>query len=731
MPLGSMYDPDGFTIPTPAIEEATRSVSDYLAALPGNGGRILAVTGEHGMGKTYLAQHVLNQARATADGPIHTMYVLARNQTFVELYEDFAEKLLIPFPSELPDLVRRVYSDIVAESLRSSELTARVAADLDRGILDPVSVVERYGLAQSDFLEALRQRLERVTSQPEFALSLTLLLRPEFEASVREWLLGHAPDPVLRERGIGQTISTESLALQAMGVFTLLYGHARIPFLLVIDELEQILLRRDRPDADVMSSFQQFLEIFIRAGGFLLLAGVPESVESLRPSIKQRIGQPVRMRPFTAMDATAIITRGRPEDSGVAALAPFTPTTIEYLVDLVGGVARTVVRIGRRLYETAVAKGVDINPAMVREAVRGEYDVNLTAIVHREIESVLSASGWPYLIDRRVGQPGVPVDYWIEIGEDAHCAVLITDFVLSADATARLRNHAAALREGPGNVQIILVVTGLVSNEYVIELTRDMGGRPLRAEISQFGEDFAGAFKSAVDRLLPPGPPGVDRAVDGAVLDRVVRQQTNVYRLLGQTSTQLAGFQVNVNRQFARILDRLHAVEASRSPQPPSAEAPLPDEVTALFADAEGALYQLADMDATFREAMRVDRDPGPVPFRVDRLASPEVQRAAGTGFLLDRLLAALRSAIEVWYERAIGRESDERLWDQLALVCQTFDRMCEELPGLTVAGLAELTPHADTGRSTSQRRTVPEAFEGLGGRVRHALRDRLHRVVG
>jgi Cdc6-like AAA superfamily ATPase len=728
--LGSMYDPAGDTIPTPAIEEAIRSVSAYLAVRDARGGRILAVTGDHGMGKTYLAQHVLNQARETAGRPIRTVYLLARNQTFVELYEDFAEQLLKPSSTEVLDVVRKIYAGIVADSLRGSELTERLAGDLDRGALDPIAVVERYGLPQSDFLESLQRRLERVTSQPEFSIALTLLLRPEFEASVREWLLGNAPDPLLRERGVRQTVDTEPLALQAMGVFTLLYGHAGIPFLLAIDEIEQILLRRDRPGADVLGSFQQFLEIFVRAGGFLLLAGVPESVESLKRSVRQRLGEPVRMRPFTAEDAGAIITRSRPGLEGAAALAPFTPTTIEYLVALVGGVARTVVKMGHRLYETAVAKEVLVTPAMVREAVRGEFDVNVTAIVHREIESVLSASGWPYTIDRRIGQPSVPVDYWTEVHEDAHCAVLITDFVLSQENADRLKERVETLRQERGDVEVIVVVVGLLSAEFAADLTQAIGSRPLRVELSDFGDEFTAAFKSAVDRLLPTRPAGVDAVTGPAELDRVVRQQTNIYRLLGQTFTRMEGFRSNSDRQFGAIVELVRSLQSSPAPAA-RAESPMPDDVAAMFADGEAALYRLSEVDTLFRETLRVDGPPASTPTRLDRLDSPEVLRGAGAGYLLERLLAAFRSAVGSWYEQAISQEPDGGLWDRLELACQRFDTMCEAVPGLAVDRLADLTEPAAVTRPGRRRRSVPEALEGLGNRVRLALRSRFDGAVG
>ncbi|MDI6104015.1 hypothetical protein QLQ12_36040 [Actinoplanes sp. NEAU-A12] len=713
--LGSHYDPEGVTIPTKAIQDASTTVGEYLT-LPGPGqGHVLAVIGDHGMGKTYLARHVLSLVKRQPDLQIRTMYLVARDQTFVELYQDFAEELLVQSPREIPNLVRRIYARIVADSLRESELTARLATELDSGNLDPVDVVERYGLRESRYHRELQQRLEAVTDNPEFGVAFALLLRPAFEPSVREWLRGHTPDPLLRERGIQQTLDTETRALEAMGVFTLLYSHAGFKFLLVVDELEQILRRRDRPDTAVLSAFQQLLEVFVQAGGFLMLAGVPEAISSLTPAVRGRIGQPIVMKPFTGDDVATFFKTARPGLSEPDALAPFTPATAAYLAELVGGNPRAVVMLGYKLVQAA--RGVDVTPAMVREAVREHFNFDVLRSVNREVASTVSASGWPYEVGLRVGQPSVLVDYWISIGDEgAHCAVLIADSILGDEDARRLRDAAATISAEPGPTEVILVVSGVLPPRWVPELAQAFGRNPLAYDRTSFGDDFQIAFKAAVDRLGPLGRIGAEDTVSHS---RIARQQANMYRLLGQTANRLEGLRAQSDRQWATVSQVLADLAATAPARLPDVTAVLPAEVEALFTRADEALHLTVDTESVIRRAFGLGTDASQFPSTANQLGQTVIQRAAGTGWLLRTMLSAFREAVGQWYAEALNREPTSEQWESLDGHCETFALLYEQLPVLSVEALRDFT-----GPVERQPPTVSDAMGALGSRVRRKLRS-------
>ncbi|WP_229069025.1 ATP-binding protein [Actinoplanes sp. DH11] len=718
--LGAMYDPNAVTITTPAIERALAAVADYLSAPNRSGtGRVLAVTGEHGMGKTHLAKHVIHRAEHSGSAPVRTLYLIAGNRTFVELYKDLVDVLLKQSGSEVPDLVRRIYAGIVAGLLRQSRLGERVADDLDAGLRDPVRVVDDHGLVESDLLDSLENRLRAVTSNRDFSLVLTLMLRPEFESSAREWLLGHPPDSLLRERGLSRTIDSEGMALEAMGVFALLYHHAGVPLLLAIDEIEKILLRPDRPGDEVIGALQQFLEKIAAAGGFLMLVGLPEAIEGLPRPVRDRIGEPIRMAPFTGTDVTAFIADSNPGRQGPAALRPFTPATIDYLVDLVGGIARPIIKIGNRLLRKAADKGVDVTAAMVREALREEYDIDVPRAAHREIENNLSAAAWPYELNHRVGRPGITVDYWVTVAEGAYCAVVITESVLDAAEAEALRGRIEVIRAEPYAVEVILVAVGILPPEWAEQLAAAMNSRPVRFDSRSFGEDFENALRTAVNRLGPPetaAEPG--RPAPAAALGRLARQQSNMFRLLGQTTTGLDGFRASSDRQFAKILSLLQELAppaATPEPLPPA----LPDDVTELFGRAEAALQRIPQVRTLFDAALRIEDRPAELPFRLDLLRSRTIHRAAGVGFVLQEWLAAFHRSVTQWYAAAVEGAPAAYDWDLLANVCQIFDAVCDELPVLAVDDLADLLgPVPD-----SSAPAVVDALDRLGSRVQGQMR--------
>jgi hypothetical protein len=756
VPLGRRYGSDTITIPTAAIREATSILDEYLSAQLADGtsaagpearrgavknvatGNVLAVIGEHGTGKTHLALHLRRHAERRGGDRTLAMYLVARDRTFRELYRDFAEDLY-QVRDQVRNRVRAVYAEIVAQDLASSDLTARVADGLADGSLDPVEVVERFGLMESVFLRELRDRLGRVTENAEFAIALSLLLRPAFEPAVWEWFLEREPDPILRERGITTVVNTEQLALEAMGVFALLYGDTGHQIVLVIDELEQILLAADRPDDAAVGAFKRLLEVFTQANGFLLLAGLPESIESLRKDVRQRVGRPVRMSPFSGADLRRFILerQGHPgTEKSVAALAPFTEDTIDYIVSLLGGVPRSILRVCYELYRVATSLGTDVTPAMVREVVRTQFNLATTKNVRVEIQQTLDASGYEYLTGHLVGRPPTTADYFVVVGDQgARCAVLLNESVLNDEEAMTLGQRVTAIRAEVPVSEFLLVVMGFVPDTHRPALAEQFGNPPLVYDVNSFGDDFERAFKTAVDRLAESPQDGDDElALIRGRLERLTRQQTRVHGFIGQVSAHLDRLQASSDRQLLDIqrtlLDLRQQVATTSLATGVPARPDLPANVAGLFAEADTALYMVDGIDTMLRLALRPATD------EVDQvwpglpggLRSTEVQRAVGIGSLLQRLVRAFRDAVGEWYRSVRPDEgghwvlADDRR-ETLDALCDTFDEVYGYLPVHRLAQLTSLTgrvPDSEAGGEAGERpRSVPDAFDRLGLRVR------------
>ena len=93
-------DTDDMTIETAAIRQATAYLSDYLEAAPTSSvepdGKVIAILGDHGTGKTHLAIRLVRHARQVLDHLEQAMYLDATGDDFVELYRRFMRKLGLP-----------------------------------------------------------------------------------------------------------------------------------------------------------------------------------------------------------------------------------------------------------------------------------------------------------------------------------------------------------------------------------------------------------------------------------------------------------------------------------------------------------------------------------------------------------------------------------------------------------------------------------------------------------
>ncbi len=177
---------------------------------------------------------------AQNDDRLHLFYLDAPSDNFLDLYK---ERFLPKLPKK--EVVRRVedcYSDLLATEMEGSNVTKRIGEALRSKQIRLQEVIENIGLMESVFTRRLGVRLKEITEKEDFATALLLLLRPEFEDAVWEWLAGNEPDAVLKERGISRTIDNDAAALEAIGVKSFLFGYLGHSFILVIDEMEKVLV---------------------------------------------------------------------------------------------------------------------------------------------------------------------------------------------------------------------------------------------------------------------------------------------------------------------------------------------------------------------------------------------------------------------------------------------------------------------------------------------------------
>ncbi|MGP4020771.1 AAA family ATPase [Saccharopolyspora sp. 5N708] len=738
------FAPDTVTIPTPAIREAVRLLDGYLDS-PQHG-NVIAIVGDYGTGKTHLAVELLQHANRRVPEVTKTIYLDAPAGTFVALYRRFIEQL------ELRDVRERVqeyYADIVADALSESAFGMDLAQPLRAGEIDPVEVVSRLGLMESSFLQQVQRKLEDVTHNEAFGTALTLLLRHGFDDVVWEWLTGHEPDQILADRGIASAVDTDAAALEAMGVFALLYGHRNRRFIVVIDELDKVLSAANRPTEDAIEGFKKLLEVFAGARAMLVLAGLPDYLEVLSGNARQRIGRVITASALSAENTIDFIRESRRRAHGEDLLEPFTVDTVNYLVKLTDGIARKIVRLCYQLYRKATEQQRPVTVAMVHEvALNNQFDHASIDDVRNAIRRVLNAQGSTYRRDQLVGlDENSRADYWIPVGRSGSgCALLLTESVLTSEDSQRLARRATAIRNAAGQTEALLVVVGYLPTEFAAELGAAFGAEPLVYDHWTFNETLASALAARIRGLESVAADDPLEAVQER-LGRMSRQQANTQRFIEQLAIRLEDTRNSSDRQLAvlqrelaGISDTLYAA-APRDDDGARVAKPLrlPAEVARLFDDAVSALDSLSQVVVVLRAAfVSTDEDPARgVDVRDeirDWLRSQKVFPAVGVAVLLSRLVVAFRDGIADWYRSAAPPTTQGQLYivdrERLSTLCRTYDVLYEYLPliGLEVLGdLATSSTGTDdlydqTVRSSARLANIRETLDGLGSRIHNAM---------
>lgn len=728
------------TVSTPAIHEARHLLDGYLTAPAKVGsGNVLAIVGDYGTGKTHLAAELLRHIGRTAGSTTHTISLEASTGTVGRLYHAFVAQL------DQADVTRRVreyYADIVADDLGPSEHAAGLVPKLRSGELDPVQVVDQLELMDSDLLQRVRGKLEDVTNKEEFGTALTLLLRTGFDRAVWEWFRGGVPDQILVDRNIREAIRSDADALEAMGVFALLYGHRSHRFVLVIDEVDKLLsTSQDTVTAPV--GFKRMLEVFAAANALLILVGLPDYIDAVGKTVVERVGRIIQVSALTTEHVEEYIRRRQQEASGSAILAPFTHDSVKYLVDITDGVARKVVRLCHYLYREAASEGpqAQVTEAMVREIARAQvgFFVNIES-VRREVRRTLDAQGLPYIRDYSIGSnANARVDYWIPLGDgDSGCAVLITGSVFGTHDVELLNETAIMIKNAVTDAETVLIVVGYLPAVLSQELTDVFGIEPLVYDRWTFNESLAAILSTRASRVEEASAEEPLTVVRNKV-ERMSRQQTNTQRLIEKLAAYVDTIQASTSHEFGAIrrdLDgitqALQSTSGGRMTDRGAAPPSLPQSVSALFEDTSSALSKLSLVDEVFQKALTgAGRSlPDAVEARMairTRLGSPKLFEAVGVVSLLRTLLDAFRDAVTEWYRlHASGvRDVDK---EELSALCRSYDALYDVLPLFRLTEFDEFEVSMGSLGSTRLADTY-DAFNDFAGRVQAALLSEIFAV--
>jgi hypothetical protein len=741
--------PETVTIPTAAVGEVYELVDSYLQAtsvvgggVGGHGerlvgtGKICVIEGDYGTGKTQLAIEVLDRmSRANDDGRVtgRIFYDVAPGGTFHTFYADLMNRAI--GKDDVLARVREFYADVVADSLRDMPYTDALVTDLELGRRDPLRVVDRYGLKEGALQEALRHRLTSVTSDPTFSRGLALLLEPDLGDLVWTWFSGGSLSQVLIEWGVEHPISTDVLAMDALGVVALLYGRRNRRFVLVIDEMEKLALDWGRSESSKAQAFKRLLEVFRTAGACLVVCGLSD-VFTVLPRDHGRIDKTIHPSPLSEQDVRWYIAESQQRLERGRTLTPFTEESIRYLIYLTDGNAREVVRLCYEAYQEASATGREVTPSLLNKIARGQSSYGGAEAVRRIVEDLLvTYIGRPATARRVLTLPlgTVVADFWIPVGGNgAGCALLLSESVLEQARAEELRDKLRSIvTEIPDSAAILVVAGYLPANlrQVIAEAVAD--DEMLVYNAHTFTKDFNQLVTAAIDRIDPSPVQPRGGAAESEDL-RALRTETESLR------NQQAAVLRSVRELAGRTEDRLNSLHKAVQALPGTLartggtpEAPLPSGIESLFSDAEQRLDAYGSVRAFVDEAFEIAADsPGARLMMAHRLRQAEAFSPIGVAAFLSDLLSSFRESVRDWLDRVSGQDTGQQRPTASAKallqgICGTYDALYAATPLYRLDPLADLVEGAAGDEASlarpskaARREAVVDAFEGLGSRV-------------
>ncbi|MFI7429908.1 hypothetical protein ACIBPB_23200 [Micromonospora sp. NPDC049836] len=681
------------TVATTAVVRARAALDEYLRAPhtpeQPRKGRVLTLVGDFGTGKTHLTAALRRRVLESAPAA-DPVYLDAPNGTFVDLYRRFIAQVKRP---RVMDLLSDYYAEVVADELEATPYAARTATRLRQGEIDPVAVVARLHLPDRLLLQRLQATLIRVTRDNDLGTAFTLLLQPEVQTLVWDWLTGNPPRDFLQERGIFRTIATDGAALDAMAAFGRLHRDRGRPAVLMIDEFDRVLSAVDsRSDfADRMGPFKRMLEAVGESGAFVVLAGMPEIVKIPDESTRQRLGEIVELTPMTVAEVQEFIRSSHRAIRGDDALEPFTQQAVETLVALTKGVPRQFITLCHYLYGWAQGTQELISPEVVRQVSGVHFDLASVLDVRREVYQVLTKVG--IRVSRgHLREPGgeAPVDYWVSDSQGEYrCAILLTGGVVSPADVTEVRQRAARARAEAGSVEVVLVVVGYLTEAFAAQLVPIL--KP-NDPIVYGRESFPETLQSVVTGVLRRHRETVtanplEVIIDG--VERISRQQSTTQELIEYVAQHLAGIGETTERQLTEI--RREVASTTRGGDPPasarSAATPTLAAVDELFQDALRLLSSIDrmedDLSAVFVETPGRPANAGVRAVQA-RLRQQEGFSPLGTAVFLGKLVQAFQYAFLDWYDaselRAGGQPSPAER-DRLDRICTRYEALYHDIP--------------------------------------------------
>ncbi|MFI2717521.1 hypothetical protein ACH5AI_14380 [Streptomyces collinus] len=688
-------------------------------------GRVLALVGEFGLGKSHLAAQVTDVLREST--PLPALWVIG--QPSVDMRSVFQHRVMSPHDDieAMADFMQAItdyYADVTAELLEQDD-TGRLGAAREeflRGLrdrrLDPQKIARAFDLDEELIHSHLRRHLRGVTDHRAFATALALLPNQVYQEDIFNWLSGEAPAPPLQQRGVTQPIQGIQGVFEAFAVFSLVYGQSDRPYALVLDEVDKIVDWTAQDRALFLNAFEMLVNRYVNQGGLLVFCVRPDLWSSLPASLHERV-LPLWLdsweRPATEeLIKQHLLGSGRvPPDKSCA---PFSDPAVTQIVTLSDGVPRQILRICEGAWDhAALSRSPKIDTEAVHEAIRITHEKRPMGEAARLLERVLAGDQWWHNVPPRdlsdlPGPPGSGEPRWIEVTRTAWIVLLPVRSLLTRSGVGDIAGFLGHARDvaGSAGIEMLVVVNGHACRQMRRQVADATGTMPLVLDDPRFDTALRSGVQSLAERLRA--------SRDSTVLEKL---SNRLDVLQGQQQTLLERVDsIDHSLDNPRIL--------SPAPTADSLAERLPEPVRAHFREAQEALDRLLEEGEGPRLSLvPVARSAAGRPPRPRRLLVDDTAlRSMGAVVLARRLLEAFRDAIVGWWEAEASGGDTERLagrdQGELFAICRGFEISLESLPRLDRGGADPLS--GSPGAATDPGERAQDRLAHLADRVLREL---------
>jgi hypothetical protein len=687
------------TVRTDAVQAVRKFVDDHLRY---GVGRMLAIVGDYGIGKSHLASLVIWQLMSEQPAALPCVVQAQRGDTVAGLYQ----RIFRPGHAREADALPGGGLQMLEVRRRVEEICTDLEYELGLRDTDsgrPVPTVS----GDLELLGALQDRLLAVTGDGELAAGLSLLLHADQDIADNAWgwLSGGPVTRDLHRRGVLLPIGSEPRALVAMLGLARLLNRPKSPFALIVDEVDQ--LGRDADARYRPAAVLGQLATWAADSGTLLVVAVSAKTwDRLPEGVLQRAGDVVRPGPWSPQDIAEYV-RLVYRDNPFASRPPFAQSAISRLHDITGGSPRQVVDACYHAVKESGGRERITAPLIAR--VSGEIFMHTSpGAVAEDITRVCTTLG-----ERAISCParsGNVARLWIPVGtegaEGTGITIVVSGPVVTPAAAAaliRLARESAGAAESPA----ILVCAGPLAGSLDARL-RDAFKAVLRAAADDFLPDLSVLIGNLVSMSAKQAEVGILQEVR----DELRRLRAREY----QQGRDQAG-QPNQDEQRLREVIRQETRRAYLRSPSGADDLDFGDELPRLQAVFDGALDPIrVALDRAEQLWRSLFASPSPT-LLIDRSRAPGARGALPADLTPEPMISALGVLVSLDSAlRGLGHAVLDHIHDRY-----DHPQASEQEQGRARRGLLDLCTRLDqTVEQVAGR--FPDTGDDPSGPIRRAL---------